>query len=181
MAFGRVLAADDGELPERALQRRREEPDPLHAAAARRRDDGRPLTEELKDPSYLDQCAVGFSSVIFALKVLVNSDSLASIFDLSAWSELLIIQLLVPNASFIGHLAGILAGVAYVWGAALFRVALKPLFVALEYPATTSIAALIMGSHFGWIRKPWKTKHFWYAFLILYLYIFLFTANCRLF
>ena len=60
------------------------------------------LTEELQDPSYLDQCAVGFSSVIFALKVLVNSDSVASMLDLSVWSELLIIQLLVPNASFSG-------------------------------------------------------------------------------
>ena len=119
------------------------------------------LTEELRDTSYLDQCAVGFSSVIFALKVLVNSDSVASMLDLSVWSELLIIQLLVPNASFIGHLAGILAGIAYVWGAALFRAAFKPLFMALEYPATSGIAALIIASHFGWIRKPWKTKHFW--------------------
>ena len=119
------------------------------------------LTEEFRDPSYLDQCAVGFSSVIFALKVLVNSDSFASMLDLSVWSELLIIQLLVPNASFIGHLAGILAGIAYVWGATLFRAALKPLFMALEYPSTSGIAALIIGSHFGWIRKPWKTKHFW--------------------
>ena len=121
------------------------------------------LTEELQDPSYLDQCAVGFSSVIFALKVLVNSDSVASMLDMSVWSELLIIQLLVPNASFIGHLAGILAGIAYVWGAALFRAALKPLFAALEYPATSGIAAFIISSHFGWIRKPWRTKQFWYV------------------
>ena len=83
--------------------------------------------------------------------------------DLSVWYELLIIQLLVPNASFIGHLAGIFAGIAYVWGAALFRAMLKPLFVALEYPATSCIAGLILGSHLGWIRKPWRTKHFWYV------------------
>ena len=56
VAFGRVLAADDGELPERALQRRREEPHPLHAAAARRRDDGRPHPEELQNHQ-LDQPA----------------------------------------------------------------------------------------------------------------------------
>ena len=56
MAFGRVLAADDGELPERALQRRREESDSLHAAAARRRDDGRPHPEELQNHQ-LDQPA----------------------------------------------------------------------------------------------------------------------------
>lgn len=31
----------------------------------------------------------------------------------AAWTELILIHLLVPNASFMGHLAGILAGVIY--------------------------------------------------------------------
>lgn len=31
----------------------------------------------------------------------------------AAWAELLLIHLLVPNASFIGHLAGILSGLIY--------------------------------------------------------------------
>ncbi|KAH7946483.1 hypothetical protein HPB49_025589 [Dermacentor silvarum] len=44
------------------------------------------------DGSFYYQCAVGFSGVIFALK------------------------LLTPNASFVGHLAGILVGLAYVYG-----------------------------------------------------------------
>jgi len=72
------------------------------------------------------QCAVGFSGVIFALKVLCNhyfphEDSV--IFgwmpvssQYACWFELVLIQLLVPNASFVGHFAGILVGLAYVHG-----------------------------------------------------------------
>lgn len=32
----------------------------------------------------------------------------------ACWAELLLIQILVPNSSFIGHLAGILVGLLYV-------------------------------------------------------------------
>ena len=56
VAFRRDLSADHGQLPERALQRRGEEPHPLHAAAARRRDDGRPHPEKLQNHQ-LDQPA----------------------------------------------------------------------------------------------------------------------------
>lgn len=80
----------------------------------------------LEDMSYLRQCAVGFSAVIFGIKVVttyltppgtslvfgcipVNSRS-------ACWFELILIQLLVPNASFTGHLAGIIIGLAYVKG-----------------------------------------------------------------
>ena len=34
----------------------------------------------------------------------------------ACWIELVVIQLLVPRASFTGHLAGILVGLAYVKG-----------------------------------------------------------------
>ena len=67
-----------------------------------------------------------FAGVIFALKVVttyllppgttyimgfvpVNS-------RYACWAELLVIQLMVPNASFLGHLAGILVGLAFVKG-----------------------------------------------------------------
>lgn len=73
------------------------------------------------------QCAVGFSGVIFALKVLNNcyfpgrSRRLFGVdINLPAgqvvWLELVLIQLVTPNASLVGHLAGILVGLAYVYG-----------------------------------------------------------------
>ena len=63
---------------------------------------------------------MGFSSVLFALKVLMHRlDEGSSEEDfgfftlpkhLAIWAELAIIQLIVPNASLLGHLAGILTG-----------------------------------------------------------------------
>ena len=58
---------------------------------------------------------MGFSGVIFALKMLAgDSDGDFGLFSvprsMSIWAELLIIQILVPNSSFVGHIAGILAG-----------------------------------------------------------------------
>lgn len=60
--------------------------------------------------------------MLFALKVITTAETPAGtayIMGLpvpskyAAWAELLAIHLLVPQASFIGHLAGILAGCAY--------------------------------------------------------------------
>ncbi|KAL1140070.1 hypothetical protein AAG570_000002 [Ranatra chinensis] len=75
------------------------------------------------DPSILNSCAIGFSGVIFALKLITtleNSDGYGYVqgfrvpTQYTAWAELIAIHLLVPNASFIGHLAGILAGLIYM-------------------------------------------------------------------
>jgi rhomboid domain-containing protein 1 len=72
---------------------------------------------------YYNQFAVGFSGVLFALKVVLNahSDADYSIVQgllipskYAAWAELILIQLFVPDASFIGHLGGILAGLLYL-------------------------------------------------------------------
>lgn len=72
---------------------------------------------------YYNQYSVGFSGVLFALKVVLNSRSDAdySIVEgllipskYAAWVELVLIQLFVPDASFIGHLGGILAGILYL-------------------------------------------------------------------
>lgn len=78
----------------------------------------------LVDSSFFYQCAVGFSGVIFALKVLDNRyfpGQRRHIMGLDinlpsgyvVWLELVLIQLIAPNASFVGHLAGILVGLAY--------------------------------------------------------------------
>lgn len=77
--------------------------------------------------SYLTSCAAGFSAVIFALKVLTTHnmwEESVSILgfpitvptQFACWIELVLIQILVPNASFTGHLAGILVGFAFVRG-----------------------------------------------------------------
>ncbi|XP_046668352.1 rhomboid-related protein 4-like isoform X1 [Homalodisca vitripennis] len=79
-------------------------------------------SEFLEDYSMMRSCAIGFSGVLFALKVITTAETApgtAYIMGLpmpskyAAWAELLIIHLMVPNASFMGHLAGILAGCLY--------------------------------------------------------------------
>ena len=65
--------------------------------------------------------------VIFALKVLTHQlesspNSRAYLSGLAVparwavWAELVLIHFLVPGASFIGHLAGILVGLGYTYG-----------------------------------------------------------------
>ena len=75
--------------------------------------------------SYMHQCPVGFSGVIFALKVILahftpNAMSrVMGIFNVpiryALWLELALISVLVPNASLVGHLSGILVGIILVW------------------------------------------------------------------
>ncbi|XP_075221349.1 rhomboid-related protein 4-like isoform X2 [Lycorma delicatula] len=74
------------------------------------------------DYSYMKSCAIGFSGVLFALKVITMKESEPRMVNVAgimvpsryaAWVELIAIHLLVPNASFMGHLAGILAGFIY--------------------------------------------------------------------
>lgn len=75
---------------------------------------------------YLYTCAAGFSAVIFALKVVTTALSTVgeNVMGLpisvparyTCWIELVVIQMLVPNVSFTGHLAGILVGLLYVYG-----------------------------------------------------------------
>jgi len=72
----------------------------------------------------VNTCAIGFSAVLFCLKYIWNSSpsshgytsimGIAVTTRYAAWLELVIIQLLTPNASFTGHLGGILAGVLYI-------------------------------------------------------------------
>ena len=67
-------------------------------------------------------CAVGFSAVLFGMKYVWNylCPEVNNIMGLrvpskyAAWVELVLISLITPNASFVGHLCGILAGMLYV-------------------------------------------------------------------
>uniref|UniRef100_A0A224XV31 Putative rhomboid domain-containing protein 1 n=1 Tax=Panstrongylus lignarius TaxID=156445 RepID=A0A224XV31_9HEMI len=80
------------------------------------------LSNMLHDSSLLYSCAIGFSGVIFALKIITTDNSSGSNLIMgirvptkyAAWAELIAIHILVPNASFLGHLAGIIAGVLYI-------------------------------------------------------------------
>lgn len=84
------------------------------------------LANITEDYSYIYTCAAGFSGVIFALKVLTTYNlpsgvsMVMGMFPVpmrwACWVELIVIQLLVPRASFTGHLAGILVGMMYVKG-----------------------------------------------------------------
>lgn len=68
------------------------------------------------------QCAIGFSAVLFALKVVLNwnSPTYTYVYGVrvparyAAWAELILVQMFVPGTSFLGHLCGILAGLLYV-------------------------------------------------------------------
>ncbi|KAF3439452.1 hypothetical protein FNV43_RR17730 [Rhamnella rubrinervis] len=74
------------------------------------------------DRAFYSEYAVGFSGVLFAMKVVLNSqsDSYTQVHGLivparhAAWAELILVQLLVPGVSFLGHLGGILAGILYL-------------------------------------------------------------------
>ena len=83
------------------------------------------IAEGFDSWSYVRSCAVGFSGVIFALKVVTTSlepPGMSYIFGipipkrLAVWAELVVISVLIPRASFVGHLAGILVGLAYISG-----------------------------------------------------------------
>lgn len=99
------------------------------------------LEKIMDDTSYDLVCAVGFSGVIFALKVLVSHYTPAGTqyilgfipvpSKMAFWAELVIIQLITPHASFTGHLAGILVGLLYIKGP------LKPLMDSVIPPSTS--------------------------------------------
>nr|DBA26070.1 TPA: hypothetical protein GDO54_010371 [Pyxicephalus adspersus] len=83
------------------------------------------LAECINDPSYNMQCAVGFSGVLFALKVLNNHyhpGGSTYVFGFqvpnkyACWAELVAIHILSPGTSFVGHLSGILVGLLYTHG-----------------------------------------------------------------
>ena len=70
----------------------------------------------------MNTCAVGFSAVLFGLKVILthNAPGWSTVWGVSvptkfvAWLEMVVIQLVTPNASLIGHVCGILAGWLHV-------------------------------------------------------------------
>ncbi|EYU42729.1 hypothetical protein ABFS82_13G000900 [Erythranthe guttata] len=74
------------------------------------------------DSPYYNEYSVGFSGVLFAMKVVLysRSDDYTHLYGLvvptryAAWAELVLVQMFVPGVSFLGHLGGILAGLLYL-------------------------------------------------------------------
>ncbi|CAH9114078.1 unnamed protein product [Cuscuta europaea] len=72
---------------------------------------------------YYREYAVGFSGVLFAMKVILYEqlgdytyvNGLMVPTRYAAWAELILTQMFVPGVSFIGHLGGILAGFGYLY------------------------------------------------------------------
>ncbi|KAF8089471.1 hypothetical protein N665_0505s0021 [Sinapis alba] len=72
--------------------------------------------------AYYHEYVVGFSGVLFALKVVLNAqaEDYASVYGIlvptkyAAWAELILVQMFMPSASFLGHFGGILAGILYL-------------------------------------------------------------------
>ncbi|CAI5935319.1 unnamed protein product, partial [Closterium sp. NIES-65] len=112
------------------------------------------------------ECCIGFSGVLFALIVLDlqvgggRDRSIFGFFTVSTawypWVLLVLFQLLLPSASLLGHLSGVLSGLAYVRGAfaivtpssatfsslessrALASIVRRPGFIAGGHPITTA-------------------------------------------
>ncbi|XP_070279437.1 rhomboid-related protein 4 [Myotis yumanensis] len=83
------------------------------------------FAECMGEPDFKRSCAVGFSGVLFALKVLHNHYFPGGFVNIlgfpvphkfSCWAELVAIHLITPGTSFAGHLAGILVGLMYIHG-----------------------------------------------------------------
>nr|XP_058911392.1 rhomboid-related protein 4 isoform X2 [Kogia breviceps] len=83
------------------------------------------LAEFMDEPDFRRNCAVGFSGVLFALKVLNNHYCPGGFVNVlgfpvpskfACWAELLAIHFISPGTSFAGHLAGILVGLLYTCG-----------------------------------------------------------------
>lgn len=77
--------------------------------------------------TFITTCSIGISGVLFGLKVILTSQhqdnantNFMGIMNIpskwSYWVELVVIQLIYPNASLLGHFCGILAGLLYVYG-----------------------------------------------------------------
>ncbi|KAF7144590.1 hypothetical protein RHSIM_Rhsim04G0130300 [Rhododendron simsii] len=90
----------------------------------------------------MDECAIGFSGILFSMIVIETSLSgvqYRSVFGLFnvpakwyAWILLVVFQLLMTNASLLGHLCGILSGFAYSYGLFNFLLPGTSLYSAIE-------------------------------------------------
>uniref|UniRef100_A0A3P8Q536 Peptidase S54 rhomboid domain-containing protein n=1 Tax=Astatotilapia calliptera TaxID=8154 RepID=A0A3P8Q536_ASTCA len=86
-------------------------------------DSSDPLLEYVQ--AFSRECAVGFSGVLFALKIVNNHFNPGGVTyvmnirvsnQFASWVELVLIYLIAPGTSLVGHLAGVLVGQLYTVG-----------------------------------------------------------------
>ena len=82
---------------------------------------------------------------------------------MSIWAELLIIQILVPNSSFVGHMSGILAGLTFSNLIPIFyyMAVSTPIHIIKQVPVTFLTGVGLFAFHMEWLKHPWQTKVFW--------------------
>lgn len=110
------------------------------------------------------ECAVGFSAVLFALKVVLNynSPNYTNVYGIvvpsryAAWLEVILAQLLVPGSSFLGHLCGILAGLIYVHGAD--AVSSNPPQMASGFWGLAALPLALLRWPIKWITWPFRRR-----------------------
>ncbi|XP_018516016.1 rhomboid-related protein 4 [Lates calcarifer] len=97
----------------------------LQALMTKLIEDSDSLAELIDMSSLSNECVVGFSGVLFALKVVsnyYNPGGVTYVLNLrvsnrfASWVELVLIYLIAPGTSLVGHLAGILVGLLYTVG-----------------------------------------------------------------
>ncbi|KAM7500005.1 hypothetical protein LguiA_024419 [Lonicera macranthoides] len=106
------------------------------------------------NPFLMNECAIGFSGILFSMIVIetslsgAQSRSVFGLFNVPAkwypWLLLVVFQLLMTNVSLLGHLSGILSGFAYTYG--LFNILI---------PGTSFYSAIESSSWLaGCVRRP---------------------------
>lgn len=107
-------------------------------------------------PNLIYECSIGFSGIIFSLIVVetyttgAQNLSIFGFFSVPAkwypWVLLLIFQLLIPNVSLLGHLSGLLSGLAYSYGMFTFLVLPSTFYNAIE--SSSFLAPLVRRPNF---------------------------------
>jgi len=110
--------------------------------------------------NFINECAVGFSGVIFGLLVVnieKSQNPTSSVFGffsvpakLYPWVLLVLLQFLMPGISFLGHLGGILAGYLYNYG--LLDKFILPPSVVNSVESSRLVGWLVMQD--GYISNP---------------------------
>ncbi|XP_078437402.1 RHOMBOID-like protein 15 [Wolffia australiana] len=106
-------------------------------------------------PYLLNECAIGFSGVLFSLIVIegslsgIRSRSVFGLFNVPTkwypWILLILFQFLASNVSLLGHLCGILSGFAYMYGFFQYVTPGPSFYSAIESSSVLSSCVRLQG------------------------------------